>query len=35
LVCILLRGKCINEFQADMIVDGLDITQKLTSMLNL
>jgi endonuclease V-like protein UPF0215 family len=33
-VCVLLRGKWINDFQADMItVDGLDATEKLTSML--
>jgi len=33
-VCVLLRGKWINDFQADMItVDGLDATKKLTSML--
>ena len=34
-VCVLLRGKWINDFQVDMItVDGLDATDKLTSMLN-
>ena len=34
-VCVLLRGKWINDFQADMItVDGLDATEKLTSMLH-
>jgi len=33
-VCVLLRGKWINDFQMDMItVDGLDATDKLTSML--
>ncbi len=33
-VCVLLRGKRISDFQADMItVDGLDATGKLTSML--
>jgi endonuclease V-like protein UPF0215 family len=33
-VCILLRGKWINDFQVDMItVDGLDATEKLSSML--
>ncbi|MFQ5836532.1 MAG: DUF99 family protein [Candidatus Bathyarchaeia archaeon] len=33
-VCILLREKWISDFQADMItVDGLDATEKLTSML--
>jgi endonuclease V-like protein UPF0215 family len=33
-VCVLLRGKRITDFQADMItVDGLDATEKLTSML--
>ena len=34
LVCVLLRGKWISDFQASMItVDGLDATEKLTSML--
>jgi len=34
-VCVLLRGKWISNFQADMItVDGLDATEKLTSMLH-
>jgi len=34
LVCVLLRGKWIDNFQARMItVDGLDATEKLTSML--
>jgi len=34
-VCVLLRGKWINDFQVDMItVDGLDATEKLTSMLH-
>ena len=33
-VCVLLRGKWINDFQADMItIDGLDATEKLTSTL--
>lgn len=33
-VCVLLRGKWINDFQVDMItVDGLDATEKLSSML--
>jgi len=33
-VCVLLKGKWIRNFQADMItVDGLDATEKLTSML--
>jgi endonuclease V-like protein UPF0215 family len=34
-ICALLRGTWINDFQADMItVDGLDATEKLTSMLH-
>ena len=33
-VCVLFRGKWINNFQADMIIiDGLDATEKLISML--
>jgi len=33
-VCVLLRGKWVSDFQADMItVDGLDATEKLVSML--
>ena len=33
-VCILFRGKWVNDFQADMItIDGLDATEKLVSML--
>jgi endonuclease V-like protein UPF0215 family len=33
-VCLLLKGKWISDFQADMItVDGLDATEKLISML--
>jgi len=33
-VCVLFRGKWINDFQADMItIDGLDATEKLSSML--
>jgi endonuclease V-like protein UPF0215 family len=33
-VCVLLRGRWINDFQVNMItVDGLDATEKLTSML--
>ncbi len=33
-VCVLLRGKWVNDFRADMItVDGLDATEKLISML--
>jgi endonuclease V-like protein UPF0215 family len=34
-ICVLLRGTWINDLQADMItVDGLDATEKLTSMLH-
>jgi len=34
-VCVLLRGKWISDFQATVItVDGLDATEKLTSMLH-
>ena len=34
-VCVLLRGKWINDFQVDTItVDGLDATDKLNSMLS-
>ena len=34
-ICALLRGTWINDLQADMItVDGLDATEKLTSMLH-
>lgn len=33
-VCVLLRGKWVSDFQADMItIDGLDATEKLVSML--
>ena len=33
-VCVLFKGKWINDFQADMItIDGLDATEKLVSML--
>jgi len=34
LVCVLLRGTCIEDFRADMItVDGLDASEKLITML--
>jgi len=34
LVCVLLRGTCIEDFQVDMItVDGLDASEKLITML--
>lgn len=34
LVCVLLRGTCIEDFRADMItVDGLDASEKLVAML--